>query len=125
MKCTSCNRSSQQIPLRQFPFANEAKPRYRCRGFWAKPAILMCPEYTKLVSRSRVKRSYFNFYSCFMHVRRVRSVFICSCNSCPAFCSFFSNLLHPSIMYLLQEHQIDFFSLIQSRKKCRYLPLPK
>ena len=35
MNCASCNGSPQQIPLRQFPFANEAKPRYCCRAFWA------------------------------------------------------------------------------------------
>ena len=34
--CVSCNGSPQQIVLQQFPFANEAKPRYNCRAFWAK-----------------------------------------------------------------------------------------
>ena len=35
MNCASCNGSPQQIPLRQLPFANEAKPHSHCRGFWA------------------------------------------------------------------------------------------
>ena len=35
MNCASCNGSPQQIPLRQLPFANEAKPHYLCRAFWA------------------------------------------------------------------------------------------
>ena len=35
MSCASLNRSPQQIPLLQLPFANEAKSHYRCREFWA------------------------------------------------------------------------------------------
>ena len=35
MNCASCNGSPQQIPLQQLPFANEAKPHYRCKAFWA------------------------------------------------------------------------------------------
>ena len=31
----SCIGSPQQIPLRQLPFANEAKPHYHCRAFLA------------------------------------------------------------------------------------------
>ena len=36
MNCASCNRSPQQIPLRQLPFVNETKPHYYCTAFWAK-----------------------------------------------------------------------------------------
>ena len=36
MNYASCNGSPQQIPLRQLPFANEAKPHYHCRAFWAQ-----------------------------------------------------------------------------------------
>ena len=35
MNFACCNGSPQQIPLRQLPFANEAKPHSHCRGFWA------------------------------------------------------------------------------------------
>ena len=35
MNCASRNGSPQQIPLRQLPFANEAKPHSHCRGLWA------------------------------------------------------------------------------------------
>ena len=35
MNYANCNGSPQQIPLQQLPFANEAKPRFRCRSFWA------------------------------------------------------------------------------------------
>ena len=35
MKCTSCNRSPQQIPLQQLPFTYEAKPQCHYRAFWA------------------------------------------------------------------------------------------
>ena len=35
MNCASCNRSPQQIPLWQLPFANETKPHYQCRAIWA------------------------------------------------------------------------------------------
>ena len=35
MNCASRNGSPQQIPLRQLPFANEAKPHSHCRAFWA------------------------------------------------------------------------------------------
>ena len=36
MNCKGRNGSPQWIPLWQLPFGNEAKPRYRCRGFWAE-----------------------------------------------------------------------------------------
>ena len=35
MNCASRNGNPQQIPLRQLPFANEAKPHSHCRGLWA------------------------------------------------------------------------------------------
>ena len=35
MNFESCNGSPQQIPLQQLPYANEAKPYYLCREFWA------------------------------------------------------------------------------------------
>ena len=36
MNCASRNGSPQQIPLRQLPFANKAKPHYRYRAFRAQ-----------------------------------------------------------------------------------------
>ena len=39
MNCASLNESPQQIPLRQVPFANDAKPHFSCRGFWATTTL--------------------------------------------------------------------------------------
>ena len=39
MNYTSHNGSPQQIPLPQLLFANEAKPSYNCRAFWAIDTI--------------------------------------------------------------------------------------
>ena len=39
MNCASLNGSPQQIPLRQLPFSNEAKPHSHCRGLWAQSNV--------------------------------------------------------------------------------------
>ena len=36
MSCASLNGSPQQILLLQLPFANEPKPHYLCKAFWAQ-----------------------------------------------------------------------------------------
>ena len=42
MNHTIHNGSTQQIPLRQLPFADEAKPHFCCRECWAKSVICNC-----------------------------------------------------------------------------------
>ena len=58
MNCASRNGSPQQIPLGQLPFANEAKPHFRCRAFLAKSTMhsIRSAWYRKLFSTSRSYR---------------------------------------------------------------------